>query len=246
MLLNFKRYKNFFLLSLSVACIFTFFILNDPCAAEDPAKIPFSKGETITYSIKKLKVKVGTATLAFNGMVDLYGHKALEIVLTSKGIRFFDEERIYLDPDTFYPLMIKRDLNIFGVKEEIIEYYHVKRGKVKIIKWAKGEKIEQVIERGNRFDNIYGFIYRYRQHGQFKIGDEFHLHLPTRDVSFKLMERKKLKVAGRIFDAYYMAGLSENYEVWFDSSHKKIPLMIDGVWGFGHTSMIMKAYQDTN
>ncbi len=113
---------------------------------------------------------------------------------------------------------------------------------MRIVKTAKGETTEQVIENGARFDNIYGFIYRYRQRGQFQMGEEFHLHLPTRDVTFKLVEHSLLNVAGQELEAYYMDSVPKQYKVWFDSSSKKIPLMIDGAIGFGHTSMIMEGY----
>ena len=52
--------------------------------------------------------------------------------------------------------------------------------------------------------------------------------------------------AGKEFEAYNMSSISKKYRVWFDSSHKKIPLMIDGAVGFGHTTMIMKDYDNND
>ncbi len=243
MAVNAGRYKNFLLLGISIVFALTCPLWNAQSAAEAPTEFSFSKGETIIYSIKKFKLTVGTATLTFNGPVSIGGQEALEIVLTAKGLGFFDEEKIYIDPVTYYPTMIKRDLNIFGVKEEITEFYDPQRGKIRIVKTADGKTSEEIIESGGRFDNIYGFIYRYRQRGEFKIGEEIHLHLPTRDVIFKLIERKNIKAGGRKFDAYYMDSVSRKYKVWFDSGPKRIPLKIDGAVGFGNTSMIMKEYR---
>ena len=93
-------------------------------------------------------------------------------------------------------------------------------------------------------DYIYGFIYRYRQFGLLKAGEEVRLHLPTKNVNFKLLEKKKIRIAKENVDAYYMKSLTGNYKVWFDESHKRIPLMIDGALGGGHASMIMKSYSD--
>ena len=214
-----------------------------PTLAQSGKALPFSPGETITYKIKKLKLTMGEATLVFNGTVNLRGRKAYLITLTADGFNFYDQEKIYLDPETFYPLLITRDLDIFGVEEQIVEIYHTQKGKVKIIKLAKGEKSEQVIEKGGRFDNIYGFIYRYRARGRFTQGEEYHLHLPLRDVSFRLSDQRALKAAGRKFNAYYMEGIGEKYRVYFDSGAKKIPLKIDGVWGYGRTAMIMDGYR---
>ena len=242
MKIHFKRSENLFLSYSRVVCLFIFLFSTNVCVAENVSDLIFSKGETITYNIKKFKFNVGEATLVFGGLVDFSGRQALLITFTAKGFRFFDKENIYLDPATFYPFMIERDLNIFGIKEKIVEFYDTKRGKVRIVKTAKGKQSEQIIENGERFGNIYGFIYRYRQRGQFKEGEEFFLHLPTRDVSFKLFEKSKFTAAGREFDAYYMNSMPKKYKVWFDSSKKKIPLMIDGAVGFGRTSMIMKDY----
>ena len=203
---------------------------------------PFSKGETITYDIRKLKLTVGEAVLVFNGPVEVSGKKALLITFTAKGFKFLDEEEIFLDAKTFFPLLIRRNLNIFGNEEKIIEFYDSQRGKVRIVKTAKGKTSTQIIENGKRFDNIYGFIYRYRRFGQFKENEELQLHLPTRDVVFKLVERKKFEAADQEFDAYYMSSTPKKFKVWFDSSQKKIPLMIDGALGFGHTSMVMKSH----
>ncbi len=244
MRMNVKRCKNDLLLGLCISCVFVFTVLNTLYAAEKPILLAFSQGETITYDIKKLKLNVGTATLTYKGLVNVNGREALEVILSAEGFQFFDEEKIYLDAATFHPLVIKRDLDIFGVKEKIIEFYDLERGKIRIVKTAKGETSEEIIESGERFDNIYGFIYRVRQRGQFKMGEEFQLHLPTRDVSFKLVERKQVEAAGREFDAYYMDSVPKKYKVWFDSGPKKIPLMIDGAIGFGRTSMIMTDYQE--
>ncbi len=231
-----------FSLTVGALGIFIFLSFTDICVAESPAELLFSKGETITYAIKKLKFNVGEAKLVFDGLVDFNGRPALLITFSSEGFRFFDNEKIYLDPETFYPFLIERDLNIFGRKEKIVEFYDTKYGKVRIVKTVKGKRSEQIIEKGGRFENIYGFIYRYRQHGQFEEGEELDLHLPTRDVTFELVGKGKFTAEGREFDAYHMKGASKKYKVWFDSSSKKVPLMIDGAVGFGHTSMVMKDY----
>lgn len=182
---NDKYYRHVLILT----SLFLTLFLSNVTASDRRVPLPFLKGETITYDIKKLKLKVGEASLVFNGPVEVEGKQAISITFTAKGFKFYDEEQIYLDAETYYPIIIKRDLDIFGKKEKIIEYYDSKRGKVRIVKTAKGKTSEQVIENGTQFDNIYGFIYRYRRLGRFNEGEEFRLHLPTDDVSLKLVER---------------------------------------------------------
>ena len=115
---------------------------------------------------------------------------------------------------------------------------------MRIVKTAWGKTSEEVVENGQRFDNIYGFIYRQRRAGTFVQDKDFHIHLPTRDVQFKLVAKEKFKAADREFDAYYMRSTPSDYEVWFDGGVKKIPLMISGTLGFGNTSMVMRDHSE--
>ena len=226
----------------SVVSISAFFFLGI-CTIADSANTPFLKGETIHYDIEKFKLNVGEATLTFNGMVEVQGRKALSITFTANGFKFFDEEHIYIDQNTFYPILIKRHLKMFGKEEDIIEFYDAQKGKVRIVKTAKGESTEQTLENGGRFDNIYGFIYRHRYLGQFNQNKEYNLHLPTRDLKFQFGKQSQLKVADQNFDAVSMQSTPKKYEVWFDNSPKRIPLKINGALGFGKMAMIFKKLQ---
>lgn len=209
-----------------------------------PNKSPsFFSGEKITFSIKKMGVKVGEASLFFQGPAKLGEKETLLIIFKATAMNFFDEEKIFVDPQTFYPIKVQRDLNIWGKKEKITEEYFTERGIVKITKNAGGKISEQKIEKKGTLDNIYSFIYRYRAQGQFQIGDALSLHLPTKEVSLKLKKMTKVKAAGEQFDAYYMLSDPAQYEVWFENSEQKIPLKINGAVGFGDTAMVMVDYQ---
>ena len=206
-------------------------------------ELPFSNGEKIMFSIQKMGLKVGEATLVFQGSAKLGEKRAALIIFTAKALNFFDEEKIFVDPQTFYPLMVKRDLNIWGKREKIIEEYFPQKGVVKITKEAGGKTSEQRIEKKGTIDNIYSFIYRYRTQGQFRMGDTLSLHLPTKEVILTLKEQTNIKAAGRQFEAYYMTSDPAQYKVWFDHSDQKIPLKINGAVGFGDTAMVMVSYK---
>lgn len=238
----------FFFISLSVGC-------SDSKAQvfPEPSKeksggvsensFPFRVGEKITYSVKKIGVKAGEVTLVYNGPSEINGVQALLITFTAKGVNFYDEEKIYMDPKTLYPMTVIRDLDIWGKKEKITEQYQADKGQVKITKDAKGKKTEQIIEKKDRVDNIYCFIYRSRAYGQFKVGESFEITLPTQDIVIKLEKMAKLKIGGEAYEAYYMKSQPSKYQVWFDSREKKIPLRINGAVGFGDTAMIMIKYE---
>lgn len=213
--------------------------------AGDASILPFAAGEKIVYTIKKFGLKAGEATLIFNGMTRMDGRDVYSITFTAKGFNFLDVEEIRADPKTFFPLRVERDINIFGRKEKITEHYEPRMGRVRIIKTAKGRVTEQVISKSEPLDNIYCFIYRYRRDGLFKIGDTSDIHLPTRDITVRLVKKKKLKAAAQIFDAFFMKSKPRKYKIWFDHGPGKIPLRIDGAVGFGKTAMVMKEYHQT-
>ncbi len=220
-------------------CMLAVYVLN-VCDVGYCTNAPFSKGEIINYDVEKFKLKIGEATLAFDGAVEVQGKQALKISFTARGFKFLDEEEIYVDARTFYPVLIKRNLSMFGVEERITEFYDSQKGKVRVVKIAKGETTEQVIENGPQFDNIYGFIYRQRQLGRFGRDQMINLHLPTRDLQFKFVEQDKISVADQEFDAIYMRSTPRKYEIWFDSSVKRIPLKINGTLGLANMSMVLK------
>ncbi len=212
-------------------------------ATDAPGALPFRPGETIQYDIKKLKMRVGQASLTFHGLVSLEGQSAFLITFTSKGVKFFDEEKIYVDPRTFLPCRVERDLNIFGKKERIVEHYNAWEGTVRIVKTAKGKTSEQVIKRSVPLDNIYCFIFRYRVSGKFTPGETFQIHLPTKNVQFQAQGPRELQIGEKKISAHYLQSDPAQYRVWFDPGAHKVPLRIDGAVGFGKTAMIMVNYQ---
>ena len=213
-------------------------------AADAPAPLPFRPGETIQYDIKKLKMRVGQASLTFHGLVSLSGQSAFLITFTSKGMKFSDEEKIYVDPRTFLPVRVERDLNIFGKKERIVEHYNAREGTVRIVKTAKGKTTEQAIKRSVPLDNIYCFIFRYRVSGKFTPGETFQIHLPTKDVQFQVQKPRGLQVGEKEIAAHYLQSDPVQYRVWFDPGAHKVPLRIDGAVGFGNTVMILRKYSN--
>lgn len=212
-------------------------------SSQDVAVYPFATGETITYVIKSLKVNVGKATLTYHGIAELNGRKVYYIQFVATGMNFLDEEKIYASTDNFYPLMVRRDLNIWGKKEKIVEEYDHRQGTVKITKYVKDKQTAQTIKKDGLLDNIYCFIYRYRHAGVFQLGDSFLIRLPTRNVTIKLAKMTKLKTTDEQYDAYLMISKPSKYQVWFDTSDRKIPLKIKGTVGLNNTDMTMTSYR---
>ncbi len=209
-------------------------------AADTPVALPFSVGETIQYDIKRFNLKWGETTITFHGLVALEGQAVFLMTVASKGLKFFDEEQIYFDPETFFPIRVERDLNIFGKKEKITEYYDAEQKTLKIIKMAKGQTIEQAIARPHALDNLYCFIFRYRRTGKFEAGERIMIHLPTRDVQLELGDVQILRLGGRKIPTYFMRSDPPQYRVWFAADNRRMPVRIDGAVGVTKAAMIIK------
>jgi hypothetical protein len=209
------------------------------CAAE-PA---FKAGETIRYTIKQGPFKVGDATLRFDGEQDLDGHKAIRITFESKGPAFFDNEQIYVDPVTYRPVKVFRDLKIFGGHEKITEDYTTVGG-IRITKDADGKVSETLLQKKEPVDNIYGFIYRYRLGGQFAASERIDVRLPTIDVVFRIINETSFNAAGKTYRAALMKSVPEKYSIWMDKGDKRLPLRIGGAVGIGNTMMTMVGVEE--
>ncbi len=213
-------------------------------AGQSQAVAVVAVGEKVTYSIKQLGITSGTATLVYQGQAPGEAADVHLIVFTADGMNFYDQEKIYFHHQSFLPMRVERDINIFGKKEKIIEYYEPDQERIRIVKTIGKATEEQIIKKAGPIDNIYCFIYRYRQNGQFALNEALNLRLPTQDVAMSIVDQPKLKVAGELYDAFYLQSHPEKYHIWFDGSEKKIPLRIDGAIGFGKTAMIMSKYEN--
>jgi len=202
------------------------------------------RAETIHYSIRQMGYD-GEATLTMVGTKEYKDLKTVLIVFRASGPNFSDEEDIYLDPATYKPLYVERDfsLGVFG-QGKTSEDYVSSKGEVLITK-TDGDRItHQVINKVGPVDNIYGFIFRYRKEGSFKIGDVIEMTLPTRELKLRLARRVKLKIAGKDYDTYYMQSQPARYKIWFDASKHKLPLRITGTISFFNSVMTMTGYED--
>ena len=222
-------------------CLFIVFVLCPLSAGTQQA--PFRVGEVITYDIKQLGIKAGQATLTFSGETRQEGRNLFLVVLKADGFNFFDQEEVYLDPTTFFPVLVLRDLNIFGKKEKIREDYLQDAKKIYIHKTSGSKVTEQVLDTRGAVDNIYGFIYRYRLNGSFRPGKDMDIHLPTQDLKIGIVKMIGIDVARRKVASAYMESRPDKYKIWFGIDHRHIPLKITGAVGVGNTVMTMTDYK---
>ncbi len=215
-------------------CVILFFVLLQTAA----------HAETIHYSITQMGLKAGEADLAWVGPVAYKGKDTLLVTFKADGFNFLDEEKIYLDPVSYKPLFVERNLNVFGKKEKISEEYATAQGEIRVTKTIGAKVTTQVLKKSGAIDNIYAFIYRYRHNGSFQVGDILDVNLPTKDLKIELVKRVALQVGAQEHDSFYMESKPSKYKIWFDSSDKKLPLRISGAMGVANTAMVMTDYKE--
>ena len=224
--------------------IILFLIFNSNSSQAQTAPLPFKKGEVITFKIEQMKVKAGEAKLSFEGLQEINGRSLYLIIFKSDGLNFYDEEKIYLDPQSFRPVKVLRDLNIWGKKEKITEDYLPQEKKIRITKIAGEKTTTEELRMPQEVENIYGFIYRYRQSGSFKVGEQVDISLPTKQIKIKVDKKTKFKAIGKEFDAFYLNSDPSKYKIWLDASGTHIPLKISGSMGVANTVMNIIDYKE--
>ncbi len=208
--------------------------------AQEPEAASGMNG-TFKYAIKKFGVKAGEASLTFSEG-ELNGKDIYLIIFAAKAPNFFDEEFIYVDKQSLYPLMVERDVHFLGKKEKITEYYS-DTGEIKIVKEAKGKTEEQILKREPPVDNIYSFLYRFRLGKAEKQGGSFILNLPTKTVKIKEAGETEISVMGEKKTALYFESDPKQYKLWFDQSPQRLPLRIDGATGLISASLVLAEVQ---
>ncbi len=225
--------------------MFLFFILMMPPVEAQHKKV-FVPGETISYTIKKFGVKMGKAKLVYHGVVPFDKGVAALIVFTAQSLNFYDREEIFCDPQSLRPLRVRRNLNIWGKKEQIVEDYQPERQQVVIKKTAGGKTVVQKIEKAGSLDNIYCFMYRFRKMPPPGPQSVLHLKLPTAEVFLELVKMARIRSAGKVYQAAFMQSRSKEYRLWFGQDEHRTPIRIDGAIGLGSASLIMDDYQITS
>ncbi len=224
-----------------IISLFFSVLLTFQVRAGEPA---FKPGEEIHYKILQMGIKVGEATLKFVGPTSVNSVDTFLIEFTADGFNFYDKESIYVDPESFKPLTVKRDLNIFGKREKIEETYFPQDNKIIVAKTVKGVDSEQVLIKSGEVDNIYGFIYRYRSSGGFRLGDQLDVTLPTKDIKMSVVKRSKLNIEGTQRDVFYLESKPSQYKLWFEATPKSLPLRISGAIGLANTVMVLNDYKE--
>ncbi|RKY39026.1 MAG: hypothetical protein DRP75_03240 [Candidatus Omnitrophota bacterium] len=184
-------------------------------------KLPFRKGEAISYRIKWKGIYIGRAKLVFNN----------EIVFTTNTLNFKDTERIKGDGH-YYPVEVRRDIRLFGNSIKILEEYDQKEKKLSIFRQtSKGIK-KRVITSKDKMHHPILLIY-YCRTQELSVGKSW-------IVNFPLIGKCKLEITrleeistpiGKFF-AYRIESSPAKIRFWISADKRRLPLKVERIDSF--------------
>jgi hypothetical protein len=198
-------------------------------------------GEKITYEIRLLNLKIGSAILSCLPSLEVDGKPADQIVFETTLSHFKDIEVIFSDPQTFLPVRVERSVLNWFSEENIIEKYDQKNFTVTITK-RKGNKSQSlVIRKDAPVHNAILLTQYVRTAADLFAGRAMTVNLPGRKLEIKLLDSEEITVPAGSFKAYHFVSSPRQIEIWISMDAARIPLKIQGVGKIGYL-MVLKRY----
>jgi hypothetical protein len=228
------RKNIYFYFSLSFICLF---LLGLPFNLY-PSQIKgqrFKDFKEIKYNISFNGIPSGYVVWSYLGK-EVVGNRQVYVLSVKSDtniLKFLDlvsSEKIYLDCETHLPVKVKRDIKMFGDKEIIREKYNQKEGKVTLTR-EKNDQIvkEEIYEQDVPIHNILDLLYFFPKgiNLEEKQGKWMSFNLPNQKVQIKFHSQRKVKVAGKVREAYFLVGKgARRFNLWL-SLDDRIPLRLD-------------------
>lgn len=195
----------------------------------------FKDFKEIKYNISFNGIPSGYVVWSYLGkeVVDNRQVYVLSVKSDTNILKFLDlvsSEKIYLDCETYLPVKVKRNIKMFGDKEIIREKYNQKEGKVTLIREKNDEIVkEEVYEQDVPIHNILDLLYFFPKgiNLEEKQGKWMSFNLPNQKVQIKFHSQRKVKVAGKVREAYFLVGKgARRFNLWL-SLDNRVPLRLD-------------------
>ncbi|MCF7887279.1 MAG: DUF3108 domain-containing protein [Candidatus Omnitrophica bacterium] len=223
-----------FYFSLSFICIFLLG-LSFNLYANQPQGQRFKDFKEIKYNISFNGIPSGYVVWSYLGKEVVGGRQVYVLSVKSDAniLKFLDlvsSEKIYLDCKTHLPVKVKRDIKMFGDKEIIREKYDQKEGKVTLTREKNNEIVkEEVYQQDIPIHNILDLLYFFPKgiNLEEKQGKWMSFNLPNQKVQIKFHSQRKVKVAGKVKEAYFLIGKgARRFNLWL-SLDNRVPLRLD-------------------
>ncbi len=198
--------------------------------AEQKVKInlPFKNGERIDFDVYMFNFKIGSSFIHFLGETNELDQLNYLIESVTDTVNYKGTERIFVDPDNFYPLRVERKLAMGWDKEEITEIYDIENKSVTIKKIKNSKQIpDLVIEKPTVIQNSVSLLYYCRLIEDFSSGKTISVNLPTKSYELEIKEPVTLDVSFGKHDAYVLEDKKGAFRIWISTDENHFPLKFE-------------------
>ncbi len=175
----------------------------------------------LVYDVKMGFMTIGRAELQDKGLVKKDGveYRHLSVYVNTK--QFKDREDIFAN-EMGLPIIVERDLILFGKRERIIEYYNQSKGVVTIVK--NGKLME--LSPGPGVENVFLFIMKNRN-GNIGRLNGTRINLPVGDYELLVRDGGRVRTKAGVFDSWLVLTRPSKIKLWFDKK-TGIPVRVAG------------------
>lgn len=207
--------------------------------------------DTITYTVAFNGIPSGKIVWRYAGKRHING-KVLDVISVAshtkilKLLNLESDEDIMLDEKTMLPVMVERNVKMFGNQEFIEELYDQKAGIVTITRKDSG-KVDQIIRKKPPIHNILALLYFFPQSIALKERETLSFNLPTQAVHLRVRGIKRINVkAHKNMQAYLLSGSgARKFNLWLDVNDK-LPLRMDFFVSLGKVVIERQDAPDAN
>lgn len=149
------------------------------------------------------------------------------------------KEKVFFDSNTFLPVMVERNIILFGKKDVIRETYDQDKGEVRISRDSSPDSPE-IITQDIPIHNILELIYFFPKNLALENDKWMHFNLPTQKIRIKMVGERILKTNGSEKDTYFLVGRgAKRFSLWLDKK-KKIPLRVEFITLIGKITVVKR------
>jgi hypothetical protein len=211
-------------------------------AAADSIQSRFKDNQKLTYRVSYNGIPSGHIEWEYLGQKTIDGQEAnvLSVSSDTKILKFLNltsQEKVFLHSVTHLPLLVERDILLFGNKELIEEHYNQEEGTV-TIKRTPSAKEAEVLSQDTPIHNILALLYFFPKDVELKENEWMTFNLPTQKVKIKLLSERVLDLNGQDKQAYFLIGRgAKRFNLWLDKE-KRIPLRLEFIFPLGKVSIV--------
>ena len=199
-----------------------------------PSTNVFKTGESIRFGAYSNGIKVGFGSLVYRGQEVLRSEQTQHVEFQVSSFTVNDKEDVYGAVDFSSPILVNRNVSLFGRNEIISEDYAADRKSVKILKKVNNAPVvTQDIASRVELNNVLLFIYKLRNDPELKVGKSYRIALPTQVFELIVRAQRNLRVPLGVFKTFYIESDPPKYKIWLKTDKDRAPIRIQGFIGAG-------------